>query len=291
MDGPERRRSVGDPGRDALINGITGIMSGTNAIPRLVVKIIGGKQVKQFIEEPQEDTSKTEDPLVEATFDDFETQGVTASARQVQDRVDSALWAAINQVPDRVCVTAPSGDRSRSYIHPKSHIADPGAAGAAETTEQTGVCEDGDKAELSSAVSVQLSDWQLSSLTSAEDEVAALDSSSRGTIHRSQITQLFLKNDVPLKLPTFSLLLQIFSDESDPDQCVLTGSLQKTPTVHKMFCISRGTSTVTETQGFSFRAAEQGRNQKQLIHEYDRIMNLSTMRINKPEPNILWPQL
>ncbi|KAM7409360.1 hypothetical protein PAMA_001033 [Pampus argenteus] len=221
MDGPERRRSVGDPGRDALINGIPGIMSGTNAIPRLVVKIIGGKQVKQFIEEPQEDTSKTEDPLVEATFDDFETQGVMASARQVQDRVDSALWAAINQVPDRVCVTAPSGDRSRSYIHPKSHIADPeaaGDAGDAGTSEQTGVCEDGDKAELSSAVNVQLSDWQLSSLTAAEDEVTALDSSSRGTIHRSQITQLFLKNDVPLKLPTFSLLLRIFSDESDPDQ-------------------------------------------------------------------------
>lgn len=78
--------------------------------------------------------------------------------------------------------------------------------------------EDGDKAELSSAVSDELSDWQLSSLRSTEDEVAALDFTSSGSIDRSQITHLFLENDVPLKLPTFSLLLQMFSDESDAEQ-------------------------------------------------------------------------
>ncbi|XP_044217172.1 uncharacterized protein C1orf87 [Thunnus albacares] len=193
--------------------------SGTNAIPRLVVKIIGGKQVKQFIEEPQEDMSEKEDPLVEAADDDADKRGVMASHGRLQDRVDSAVWAVINQVPDRVCMTAPSGDRSRSYIHPKtSHITESRAAGAAETTEQKGASEDGDKAELSSAVSDELSDWQLSSLTSTEDDAAALDSTSGGTLDRSEVTHLFLKNDVPLKLPTFSLLLQMFSDECDPDQ-------------------------------------------------------------------------
>lgn len=37
------------------------------------------------------------------------------------------------QVPDRMCVTAPSGDRSRSYIHPKTlhRTSEPG-----DTTEQ-----------------------------------------------------------------------------------------------------------------------------------------------------------
>ncbi|KAE8294586.1 hypothetical protein D5F01_LYC07540 [Larimichthys crocea] len=150
--------------------------SGANTIPRLVVKIIGSKQVKQFIEEPREaDTSKKEENLlVEAEFDDDfkkppERQDATMSMSDRQNRVDSALWAVINQVPNRMCVTAPSGDRSRSYIHPKTHHScDPRAA-------EIGVSEDRDKAELSSAVREELSDWQLSSLRSAEDDVAALD--------------------------------------------------------------------------------------------------------------------
>ncbi|XP_044055280.1 uncharacterized protein C1orf87 [Siniperca chuatsi] len=210
--------------------------SGANTIPRLVVKIIGSKQVKQFIEEPAEDagdsSQKEENPPVEAAFDDDfekppERQDVSRSHRQVQNRVDSALWAVINQVPDRRCVTAPSGDRSRSYIHPKTHHnSEPRAAEVLETTEQKGVPEDRDKAELSSAVREELSDWQLSSLRSTEDEVAALDLTFSGTLNRSEITHLFLKNEVPLKLPTFSLLLQMFSDNSDPVQIHYRNLLQ-----------------------------------------------------------------
>ncbi len=78
--------------------------------------------------------------------------------------------------------------------------------------------EDRDRAELSSAVREELSDWQLSSLRSAEDEAAALDLSFSGTLNQSEITHLFLTHGVPLKLPTFSLLLQTFSDENDPVQ-------------------------------------------------------------------------
>lgn len=83
---------------------------------------------------------------------------------------------------------------------------------------QIGVSEDRDKAELSSAVREELSDWQLSSLRSAEDDVAALDPAISETLNRSEITHLFLKHDVPLKLPTFSLLLEMFSDKNDPVQ-------------------------------------------------------------------------
>lgn len=78
--------------------------------------------------------------------------------------------------------------------------------------------EDRDKAELSAAVREELSDWQLSSLRSAEDEVAALDPAISETLNRAEITHLFLKHDVPLKLPTFSLLLEMFSDKNDPVQ-------------------------------------------------------------------------
>ncbi|GAA6230656.1 uncharacterized protein C1orf87 homolog isoform X2 [Lates japonicus] len=208
--------------------------SGTKVVPRLVVKIVGSKQVKQFTEEPQQDIQdmserEAENPPVENAGDDFEKtpekQDVMES-RSHRHRVDSGLWAVINQVPDRLCVTAPSGDRSRSYIHPKTqqHDAEHRAAEVLET--QRGVPEDRDKAELSSAVREELSDWQLSSLRSTEDEVAALDPSFSGTVNRPEITHLFLKNDVPLKLPTFSLLLQIFSDKNDPVQIYYRDLLQ-----------------------------------------------------------------
>ncbi|XP_070816341.1 uncharacterized protein C1orf87 [Chaetodon trifascialis] len=212
--------------------------SGANSIPRLVVRIIGGKQVKQFIEEPQEDTGdvsgKGQSSPAEAVFDDDsekppENHEVmeSRSDRHLQNRVDSALWAVINQVPDRLCVTAPSGDHSRSYIHPKAHLnSEPRAAEAQETTEQKGVSEDRDKAQLSSAVREEMSDWQLSSLRSAEDDAAALDLTFSGMLDRSEITHLFLKHDVPLKLPTFSLLLQMFSDKNDPVQIHYRNLLQ-----------------------------------------------------------------
>lgn len=43
-------------------------------------------------------SSKKEDFLVEAPDDYFEKRGAMASHRRMQDRVDSALWAVINQV-------------------------------------------------------------------------------------------------------------------------------------------------------------------------------------------------
>ncbi|KAG7459158.1 hypothetical protein JOB18_007797 [Solea senegalensis] len=197
--------------------------SGPNTIPRLVVKIIGSKHVKQFIHERQEDTQHApeETAAAQGSREDSEKppekqDGIeSVSHPRLHNRADSVLWAGINQVPDRLCVTAPSGDRSRSYIHPRTpHITGRRATAVLETTRES--LEDTERCELSSAVREELCDWQISSLRSAEDEMAALDPSSSGTVHRSQITHLFLKHDVPLKLPTFSLLLHEFSDINDP---------------------------------------------------------------------------
>lgn len=87
----------------------------------------------------------------------------SASQKRLQSRADSAVWTGINQVkhvrlkccaqvlpclallfyprlslwlqvPDRFCVSAPSSDRSRSYIHPKtSHVIDRRSASGLET--------------------------------------------------------------------------------------------------------------------------------------------------------------
>ncbi|KAM3619401.1 uncharacterized protein V6R79_007605 [Siganus canaliculatus] len=165
----------------------TGIMAEKNtAIPRLVVKIVGSKQVKQFIEEPPEDAADKSHPKhpADALGKSPEKRG---SDRRLRDGVDSALWEVISR---------------------------------------EGVSEDRDKTELSSAVREELSDWQLSSLSSAEDDVAALDLTFSGTLSRSEITHLFLKHHVPMKLSTFSQLLHTFSDQNNPDQIDYRNLLQ-----------------------------------------------------------------
>ncbi|KAM4629551.1 uncharacterized protein C1orf87 isoform 2-T3 [Polymixia lowei] len=127
----------------------------------------------------------------------------------------------ILNAPNRLCVTAPSGDRSLSYIHQKRLLrAEPKAvARASETTGQKDLPEEeGDKTWLSLAVGEELADWPPSSLKSTEEEVVALDPVLRGTLNQSEITYVFLNNEVPLKLPTFYMLLRMFSDDNYPDQ-------------------------------------------------------------------------
>ncbi|CAJ1059443.1 galactose-specific lectin nattectin-like [Xyrichtys novacula] len=105
-----------------------------------------------------------------------------------------------------------SGCKRRSY-----NIMDRRGASLRELN-QAGVFTADSQAELSSAVRDELCDWQPSTPTSVEDESSALDLTFSGTLSRPEITHLFLKHNVPLKFPTFSLLLQMFSDKNDPDQ-------------------------------------------------------------------------
>lgn len=53
-----------------------------------------------------------------------------------EEKVERSFLCLV-QVPDRLCVTAPSGDRSRSYIHPKTQGGSgPRAAEVLQTAEQ-----------------------------------------------------------------------------------------------------------------------------------------------------------
>ena len=83
---------------------------------------------------------------------------------------------------------------------------------------QEALPEEEDKDWFSSAVNEELAGWQPAFLRSVEEELSALDPTQRGTTNQSEITYVFLKNEVPLKLSTFYLLLQMFCDENYPDQ-------------------------------------------------------------------------
>lgn len=77
------------------------------------------------------------------------------------------------------------------------------------------------------AVGEELWGWGASSssaLANIEHDVLELDTSHAGTVHQSQLTYVFLRNEVPLKLPTLGRLLQLFSKETCPDEVFLQRS-------------------------------------------------------------------
>ncbi|XP_064789307.1 uncharacterized protein LOC135511762 [Oncorhynchus masou masou] len=101
--------------------------SGTKAVPRLVVKIIGSKQVKYFITEETDKVNKAAIPpaVVDNVMKeppDKQDSIVTRSHRQAEAEggVGSAFQAELHKASNRLCMTAPSGDRSLSYIHQKN---------------------------------------------------------------------------------------------------------------------------------------------------------------------------
>ncbi|XP_067303211.1 uncharacterized protein C1orf87 homolog [Pseudorasbora parva] len=133
-----------------------------------------------------------------------------------------SLLDALRQVPDRRCVTAPCGDRSRSYIHLKSttnlssskQLQIPHITG--EETEEPD--KSGPECFLFSSVSEELKDWEPQTFQSIEEEVTSLDPSQSGTLHQLELTYLFLRLKIPLKLSTLACVFKSFRNTSDPEQ-------------------------------------------------------------------------
>ncbi|KAG9269339.1 hypothetical protein AMEX_G16363 [Astyanax mexicanus] len=77
------------------------------------------------------------------------------------------------------------------------------------------------------ALSEELKDLELHSLERIEKDIrTALDTSRRGTIHQSELTYLFLRWKVPLRLPTLASLMKTFSSSTHPEQVLYKELLQ-----------------------------------------------------------------
>ncbi|KAL6483917.1 hypothetical protein MHYP_G00087900 [Metynnis hypsauchen] len=136
------------------------------------------------------------------------------------------IHAALAQVPDRVCVTAPSGDRSHSYIHLRRPAANNTKALTQSHTEQEEVRHVHPEDRLLLLVSEELEGWKLQTLEKLQEDVAALDTSRTGTVHQSELTYLFLRWQVPLRLPTLASLLNVFCSSTHPEQVMYEKLLQ-----------------------------------------------------------------
>ncbi|XP_077074729.1 uncharacterized protein C1orf87 homolog [Siphateles boraxobius] len=224
--------------RDSGIVGASHIMdgwktTGKTSMPQLVVKIVGGKQIKHFIEGSKsptdhlEVTNSSEDrhsPPIRVMDGDLSRNSPSHDLQPLGPfEQTESLLDALRQVPDRRCVTAPCGDRSRSYIHLKSTtnlayskqlMQTPHITGA-ETEEPV---KSGPEHCLLSSVSEELQDWEPQTFQSIEEEVTSLDPSRSGILHQSVLTYLFLRLKIPLKLSTLACVFKSFRNTSDPEQ-------------------------------------------------------------------------
>ncbi|KAI7794521.1 hypothetical protein IRJ41_015318 [Triplophysa rosa] len=182
--------------------------SGKSAMPQLVVKIVGGKQIKNFV-----DASSSEEkhsPRNQINDEDLNRKSsINLEALRTEEHKEKLL-AALRQAPDRQCVTAPCGDRSGSYIHMKTV--------SATTNNMTNTKQLFPESWLLSAVSEELQGLESQITENIEEEVIALDLSHSRIIHQSELTYLLLKHKIPLKLTTLACIFKSFSDTTIPEQ-------------------------------------------------------------------------
>ncbi|XP_039591209.1 uncharacterized protein C1orf87 [Polypterus senegalus] len=197
---------------------------GTDATPEVIVKIIGSKHVKYFVEKPKRikvggggDGPEKLKP--------HPCHGGTAEKQQeppsqVIPLCSAPLWVVQARLgpSDVQCVTAPTGDRSLSYIHGQKKVPvgdhsstwlqdDPKTEAAEETT-----------GPLRTIVRNELQKCSKHSLKRVQEELAALDSAHSGLAHPSRMSLLLLRHKVPLSLPTLRLLFHTFAEHRSPEQ-------------------------------------------------------------------------
>ncbi|XP_042318056.1 uncharacterized protein C1orf87 homolog [Sceloporus undulatus] len=121
------------------------------------------------------------------------------------------------------CVTAPSGDKSLSYIHTlKKPSVGPQTSGQHERQEN--IMEDSREIheENDSLLAVLKKELELYSLSLAvldklKEECSILDPKVSEFLSQAQLSHLLLKHEVPLKLPTVKLLFNKFLNANDPE--------------------------------------------------------------------------
>ncbi|XP_042606712.1 uncharacterized protein C1orf87 [Cyprinus carpio] len=207
--------------------------TGKTFMPQLVLKIVGGKQIKHFTNGKKSPTDHLKvtncsehrhSPPNRVTDGDSSRKSPSHDLEHLRPVEHTEnLLDALRQVPDRRCVTAPCGDRSRSYIHLKSTI---NMSYTKQLMQNPHITEAQTEEPIKfspefcllSSVSEELQDLEPQTFQIIEEEVTSLDPSRSGTIHQSELTCLFLRLQLPLKLTTLACMFQSFSNTTDPEK-------------------------------------------------------------------------
>nr|XP_060477240.1 uncharacterized protein C1orf87 homolog [Panthera onca] len=171
---------------------------GSDAVPEMVVKIIGSKHFRYLVEKPE----------------------MSIRVQYVPKRIPIQANAH--------CISVPTGDQSLSYIHglPRRNLRDWSleqmARDSSDQPKDFGQRPSGTTREdafLLALVRRELSSRPLSSglLKKLQKELRILDPISSGFLLQSQLSHLFLRQEVPLQLPIVKILCQRFSKRGSPE--------------------------------------------------------------------------
>ncbi|XP_006862567.1 PREDICTED: uncharacterized protein C1orf87 homolog [Chrysochloris asiatica] len=226
---------------------------GSDAMPEMVVKIIGSKHFRYLVENPKikekENMNKTHTALQKSVTGNAKQMSreppapVNPPAQQTKSNPDDVEDSKNQPKPiltgtqnSRIlkskanvhCSSVPTGDQSLSYIHglPRRNFRDWSleqmAREGSEQPEDIGQRPSKTTREdtfLLSLVRRELKSCPLSSslLDKIQKELKILDPISSGYLLQSQLSRLFLRHEVPLKLPTIKILCHRFSGRSSPE--------------------------------------------------------------------------
>ncbi|XP_030062276.1 uncharacterized protein C1orf87 homolog [Microcaecilia unicolor] len=209
---------------------------GTDATPEIIVKIVGSKYIKSFVEKPKITTKQlvknnTQPELVSHAKRHREGSSVDPpnphdkikndQGYEQQDRGKhrGQQFAQVFKGPNVQCITAPSGDQTLSYIHTLKNP----PIGFQRSSQQDAYWTLPNPANedeiLLSAVrnELRLQSFSVKAIDDLQAEITVLDPTLFGFLPESQINHLFLKHRLPLQLPTVKLLLERFTETKDPE--------------------------------------------------------------------------
>ncbi|XP_008587637.1 PREDICTED: uncharacterized protein C1orf87 homolog [Galeopterus variegatus] len=185
---------------------------GSDAMPEIVVKIIGSKHFQYLVEKPK----TKENGNLKA-----ETQTVL---------LKPVTGFSFNQIPSQAnvhCSSVPTGDQSLSYMHglPRRKHRDWSleqmVKGSSDQPEDIDQRPNGTREDifLLALVRKELKSHSLSPslLDKLQKELKILDPISSGLLLQSQLSRIFLRHEVPLQLPTVKILCQRFSRRDSPE--------------------------------------------------------------------------
>ncbi|RXN10018.1 tumor necrosis factor receptor superfamily member 5-like protein [Labeo rohita] len=164
--------------------------TGKTIRPQLVVKIVGGKQIKYFAD-------RTESPT-----DHLEVTNCSEDRRSPPNRVMDRDLS--RKSPSYDLEHTRPDEQTENLLH------------ALRQTEEW--IKSSPEFCLLSSISEELQDLEPQTFQTIEEEVTSLDPTRSGNIRQSELTYLFLKLKLPLKLTTLACMFKTFSDATDPEQ-------------------------------------------------------------------------
>nr|XP_060629593.1 uncharacterized protein C1orf87 homolog [Anolis sagrei ordinatus] len=187
------------------------------------------------------------------------------------------------------CVTAPSGDKSLSYIHTlKKPFVGPQTSGQLERQENImeksrDIYEENDS--LLAILKKEQYPLSLTIIDKLQEECKVLDCRVSGFLSQTQLSHLLLKHEVPLQLPTVKLLFMKFSNANAQELVNYEKLLQflrrgAASTTQQKQSLPEKTQYVKNQRRSSWTPEDALQTLKEMLKDHKGGMNLGKLRLD-----------